>query len=231
VPSRCQIRPLGQRVAVPMSSAKTNAQLSNAVLGTMPVPTNATLKTTSRIVAAPPSTKAPSTTELSETLKTVATPAFINESNFMADLCKAKLRVPRQLVRLLRDGAFQAGNAPYARSALLCQRAPARVNVAFGNVVFGNTPFVMSATSKITLCIFAVTRSVINWLRTLKTGHTHAFIKESDFMADMCRAKLRVPRQLAPVRRDGAFQGGNAPYARSALLANILPTPAQERVT
>jgi hypothetical protein len=37
-------------------------------------------------------------------------------------------------------------------------------------------------------------------------------------MADMCKAKLRVPRQLASVRRDGAFQTGNAPYARSALL-------------
>jgi hypothetical protein len=32
-------------------------------------------------------------------------------------------------------------------------------------------------------------------------------------MADMCKAKLRVPRQLAPVRRDGAFQAGNAPYS------------------
>jgi ribonuclease inhibitor len=96
-----------------MSSAKADAQLSNAVLGTMPVPTNATLKTTSLIVAAPPSTKAPSTTELSETLKAGATPAFINDSNFMADRRKAKLRVPRQLVHPCRDGAFQAGNAPY----------------------------------------------------------------------------------------------------------------------
>jgi hypothetical protein len=32
----------------------------------------------------------------------------------MADMCKAKLRVPRQLMHPCRDGAFQAGNAPYA---------------------------------------------------------------------------------------------------------------------
>jgi hypothetical protein len=38
-------------------------------------------------------------------------------------------------------------------------------------------------------------------------------------MADMCKAKLRVPRQLVPLRQDGAFQAGNAPYARSALLS------------
>jgi hypothetical protein len=31
----------------------------------------------------------------------------------MADMCKAKLRVPRHLVRLLRDGALRAGSAPY----------------------------------------------------------------------------------------------------------------------
>jgi hypothetical protein len=37
-------------------------------------------------------------------------------------------------------------------------------------------------------------------------------------MADMCKAKLRVTRQLVPLRQDGAFQAGNAPYARSALL-------------
>jgi hypothetical protein len=147
VPSRCQIRPLGQRVAVPMSSAKTNAQLSNAVLGTMPVPTNATLKTTSRIVAAPPSTKAPSTTELSETLQTAAIPAFIKESDFMADLCKAKLRVPRQLVRLLRDGALRAGSAPYgakgvATRTLQFRLVPLRRDGAFQA---GNAPYARSA--------------------------------------------------------------------------------------
>jgi hypothetical protein len=38
-------------------------------------------------------------------------------------------------------------------------------------------------------------------------------------MADMCKAKLRVPRQLVPLRQDGAFQEGTAPCARRALLS------------
>jgi hypothetical protein len=90
--------------------------------------------------------------------------------------------------------------------------AGAAANAVSGSAVSLSMPFVMSVTSTTNLCIVAATQSVINWLRTLKTGTILAFIKESDFMADMCKAKLRVPRHLVRLLRDGALRAGSAPY-------------------
>jgi hypothetical protein len=90
--------------------------------------------------------------------------------------------------------------------------AGAAANAVYDSAVSLSMPFVMSVTATTNLCIVAVTRSVINWLRILKTGTILAFINESDFMADRRKAKSRVPRHLVRLLRDGALRAGSAPY-------------------